>query len=158
MYRWRESSKNRDFSRNGKIFLKYRIYPGSALKGLRTKIFGGKSFRGKGFFNNIVPNFSLRLMGNDSEGCRKMFFYSRYLFFNQKTEEIRKCTKCLYNVCCPDKKKDLRIYNAVQKLMRKTTNFTGNSHFICIRKLLILGFRAEKELRNKNHTEYWALL
>ena len=35
VYRWRESSKNRDFSRNGKIFLKSRIYPGSALKGLR---------------------------------------------------------------------------------------------------------------------------
>ena len=41
--------------------------------------------------------------------------------------------------------------------MRKTTNFTGNLHFLCIRKLLILGLKAEKQLRNKNHTEDWAL-
>ena len=39
VYRRRESSKNRDFSRNGKIFLKSRIYPGSALKGLGSHSF-----------------------------------------------------------------------------------------------------------------------
>ena len=34
--RRRESSKNRDFSRNGKIFLKSRTCPGLGLKGLRN--------------------------------------------------------------------------------------------------------------------------
>ena len=33
--------------------------------------------------------------------------------------------------------------------MRLTTNFTGKLHF--------LGLRAEKQLRNENHTEDWAL-
>ena len=43
------------------------------------------------------------------------------------------------------------------KINEKTTNFTVNWHFLCIRKLLILGLKAEKQLRNKNHTEDWAL-
>ena len=29
--------------------------------------------------------------------------------------------------------------------------------FLCIRKCLISGLKAEKQLRNKNHTEDWAL-
>ena len=33
--RWRQSSKNRDFSRNGKIFLKSRTCPGLGLEGLK---------------------------------------------------------------------------------------------------------------------------
>ena len=34
VYRWRESSKTRDFNRNGKIFLKLRIYPSPIVNGL----------------------------------------------------------------------------------------------------------------------------
>ena len=34
VYRSRESSKTRDFNRNGKIFLKWRIYPSPILNGL----------------------------------------------------------------------------------------------------------------------------
>ena len=43
------------------------------------------------------------------------------------------------------------------KTMRLTTNFTGKEHFLCIRKWLILGLKAEKQLRNKKHTENWEL-
>ena len=61
-----------------------------------------KKFR-TGVFNNILPNVSLRLKGNDLEGCRKIFFYSRYLFFKQKTVSKQKkyvnAQMCLYNVC-----------------------------------------------------------
>ena len=48
-------------------------------KKFRTNFFKRKNFW-TGVFNNILPNFSLRLKGNDSEGCRKMFFYSTYIF------------------------------------------------------------------------------
>ena len=34
VYRWRESSKIRAFNRNGKIFLKWRIYPSPIVNGL----------------------------------------------------------------------------------------------------------------------------
>ena len=34
VYRWRESRKTRDFNRNGKIFLKWRIYPSPIVNGL----------------------------------------------------------------------------------------------------------------------------
>ena len=34
VYRWRESNKIRAFSRNGKIFLKWRIYPFPIVNGL----------------------------------------------------------------------------------------------------------------------------
>ena len=34
VYRWRESSKTRAFNRNGKIFLKWRIYPSPIVNGL----------------------------------------------------------------------------------------------------------------------------
>ena len=37
------------------------------------------------------------------------------------------------------------LYNAVQKLMRKTKNFNA---FPMYTKLLILGLKAEKQLRN----------
>ena len=47
--------------------------------------------------------------------------------------------------------------NAVQKLMRKTTNFNGNSHFLGIRKVLNLRLKAEIQLQKENHTEDWAL-
>ena len=96
---------------------------------LRTKIFGGKSFGGKTLAEKLSDKllnfggktfgqtflsgktlgqvfltiFYLRLKGNDSEGCRKMFFYSRYLFFKQKTVSKQKkyvnAQMCLYNVC-----------------------------------------------------------
>ena len=57
----------------------------------QKNFFKRKNFR-TGVFNNILPNFSsrLRLKGNDLEGCRKMFFYSRYLFFKQKTVSKQK--------------------------------------------------------------------
>ena len=42
-------------------------------------------------------------------------------------------------------------------IMRLTTNFTGKYHFLCIQKWLNLGLKAEKQLRNYNHTEDWAL-
>ena len=48
-------------------------------------------------------------------------------------------------------------YNAVQKLMRKTTNFNGNSDFLGIRKVLNLSLKAEIQLQKENHTEDWAL-
>ena len=51
---------------------------------IKTENFRRKNFR-TGVFNNILSNFSLRLKGNDSEGCKKWFFYSRYLFFKEKT-------------------------------------------------------------------------
>ena len=34
VYRWRESSKIRAFNRNGKIFLKWRLYPSPIVNGL----------------------------------------------------------------------------------------------------------------------------
>ena len=34
VYRWRESSETRAFNRNGKIFLKWRIYPSPIINGL----------------------------------------------------------------------------------------------------------------------------
>ena len=34
LYRWRESSTNRDFNRNGEILLKWRIYPSLSVNGL----------------------------------------------------------------------------------------------------------------------------
>ena len=34
VYRWRESSKTRDFNINGKILLKWRIYPSPRVNGL----------------------------------------------------------------------------------------------------------------------------
>ena len=43
------------------------------------------------------------------------------------------------------------------KIMRLTTNLTGKQHFLRIRKWLILGLNAEKQLRKNNHTEDWAL-
>ena len=51
----------------------------------------------------------------------------------------------------------LSVYNAVQKLMRKTTNFNGNSHFLGIRKVLNLSLKAEIQLQKENNTEDWAL-
>ena len=44
-----------------------------------------------------------------------------------------------------------------KKLMRKTTNFNGNSHFLGIRKVLNLSLKAEIQLQKENHTEDWAL-
>ena len=41
---------------------------------LRTKTFGQ-------VFLTIFYQISLRLKGNDPEGCRKMFFYTRYIYF-----------------------------------------------------------------------------
>ena len=35
--------------------------------------------------------------------------------------------------------------------------FTGKWHFLYIRKLFVLELKAEKQLRNKNHTEDWVL-
>ena len=35
--------------------------------------------------------------------------------------------------------------------------FYWKEHFLCIRKWLILGLKAEKQLRNRNHTEERAL-
>ena len=43
------------------------------------------------------------------------------------------------------------------KIMRLTTNFTGKYHFLCMWKWIILGLKAEKQLRNKNYTVDWAL-
>ena len=41
--------------------------------------------------------------------------------------------------------------------MALTTNFTGKWHFLCIRKCLTSGLKAEQQLRNQNHTDDWAL-
>ena len=49
------------------------------------------------------------------------------------------------------------ILQAFTKIMALTTNFTGKWHFLCIRKCLISGFKASKQLRNQNYTEDWAL-
>ena len=49
------------------------------------------------------------------------------------------------------------ILQAFTKIMTLTTNFTGKYHFLCIRKCLISGLKAEKLPRNQNHTEDWAL-
>ena len=49
------------------------------------------------------------------------------------------------------------FFNAVQKLMRKTTNFNGNSNFLAIRKVLNLSLKPEIQLQKENHTEDWAL-
>ena len=35
------------------------------------------------------------------------------------------------------------------------TNFAGKQRFLCTRKVLILGLKAEKQLQNENHTEDW---
>ena len=33
------------------------------------------------------------------------------------------------------------------------SNFPGKQRFLCTRKVLILGLKAEKQLQNENHTE-----
>ena len=42
------------------------------------------------------------------------------------------------------------------KIMELTTNFTVKYQILCIRKCLISGHKAEKQLRNQNHTDDWA--
>ena len=37
------------------------------------------------------------------------------------------------------------------------TNFAGKQYFLAIRKVLNLGLKAEKQLKNENLTEDWAL-
>ena len=44
-----------------------------------------------------------------------------------------------------------------QKINGQTSKFARKLHFLGIRKVLTLGFKAEKQLQNENHTEDWAL-
>ena len=79
-------------------------------KKFRRKNFGGKTFgqifkfRRKNFrtgvFNNILPNFSLRLKGNDSEGCRKMGFFTQDIYFLNKKQFLSSLKTLLYFCCC----------------------------------------------------------
>ena len=63
VYRWRESSKNRDFSRNGKIFVKYRKYPGSARKGLMSSA----------YFGNHMPIYNYRVASHFYKKIQEQF-------------------------------------------------------------------------------------
>ena len=48
-------------------------------------------------------------------------------------------------------------YNQGKKICGQTAKFAQKYHFLGIRKVLNLGFKAEKQLQNENHTEDWAL-
>ena len=74
----RKKFRRKNFGRKtfGQIF-KFR------RKNFRTNIFKRKNFR-TGGFNNILSNFSLRLKGNDSEGCKKMVFFTQDIYFLNK--------------------------------------------------------------------------
>ena len=43
------------------------------------------------------------------------------------------------------------------KICGQTAKFARKYHFLGIRKVLNLGFKAEKQLQNENHDEDWAL-
>ena len=43
------------------------------------------------------------------------------------------------------------------KIYGQTAKFARTYHFLGIRKVLNLGFKAVKQLQNENHTEDWAL-
>ena len=83
MYIKNENFRRKKFRRKhfgGKTFgqiFKFR------RKNFRKNFFKWKNFR-TGVFNNILPNFSLRLKGNDSEGCIKIFFTQDIYFLNNK--------------------------------------------------------------------------
>ena len=53
-------------------------------------------------------------MGNNSEWCRKMFFFPQDIYFLNKKQflnrrKIRKCTNVAYMFVSPDQKNDLCI-------------------------------------------------
>ena len=43
------------------------------------------------------------------------------------------------------------------KISGQTAKFARKYHFLGILKVLNLGFKAEKQLQNENHTQDWAL-
>ena len=46
---------------------------------------------------------------------------------------------------------------AWQKINGQTAKFAEKYHFLGIRKVLNLGLKAEKPVKNENHTEDWVL-
>ena len=57
----------------------------------------------------------------------------------------------------PNPQAQMSVLQSRSKICGQTAKFARKYHFLGIRKVLNLGFKAEKQLQNENHTEDWAL-
>ena len=74
----------------------------------------------------------------DTKFMKKIFYLSQYTKKTSLSSSVGSAT-------------------SVDKNNGTNGKFSRKVAFLCIRKCLITGLKAEKQLRNKNHTKDWAL-